>query len=720
MRSKEYQVSIMTEQAMRAEVTMDVSAFIGILTRQYRVIALTLASVLVLAVIYLFAVTPKFTATALIAIEPNRGVLSEDSAIGNNSAAISAQVEGNVAILKSADVLLALIADGDLVNDPEFGARLSRSDQVISWFGVERDAADEAGAALSGILERMSNAVQVRRRGLTYLIEVSVTSEDPSKAAELTNRLVEIYTTRQVDGKIRQILASRDILAPRIENAQDELVRLQYETDRFLESVVDDFVESSVRGAIITVRDRFLLAQRQLDALRQQSAALRAITDGRSVASSEAELLSEAVRTLAAEREALQRQLVDEGAEGIDVAALRAELLDVNRRLQEEAARERETVLAGISDFAQVADRARAELRDAALASNLPPSELSNFYRLQQETATARMEYETLLKRLRQLETLADVQISDAVMASSAVTPVRASFPNLRLILALAVLGALGLGVGLAFVNEYLVGGVTSEDQLRDLLHAPTALSVPAIAGADEADISDQVYLAPLSGFTESFRQVRQQAMRLARPASEGRIFLVTSSVPEEGKSTAAIALARTLAMSGTRTLLIDLDLKKPMIAPRIGIPPSCNLLMLLSGPVGFSEFPSENFREEATGLEVLVGGGRADVPTDTLVSSARMVELLGILRKQFEAIVLDSAPVLPVVDTLYLAPQADVVLMLARYASTNQRDIRRAVERIRLEIPEGAQILPILSMERRVRRPYYYGNYYLGPGYNV
>jgi polysaccharide biosynthesis transport protein len=712
-------VSMMNEQAVRGEDTLDLSALIGVLRRQYRVIAMAVASILVLAVIYLFAVTPKFTATALIAIEPNRGVLSEDSAMGNNSAAISAQVEGEVAILKSADVLLALIADGGLVNDPEFGARLSRRDRVFSWLGIERDAGAEAGAAVSGILERVGNAIQVRRRGLTYLIEVSVTSEDPSKAAELANRLVEIYTDRQVEGKIRQILASRDILAPRIDNAQEELERLQYEADRFLEGVVDDFVESSDREDLVSVRDRFSLAQRQLDTLRQQSAALRAITDGRSIASSQAELLSEAMRTLAAEREALQRQLADDDAEGIDAAALRAALLDVDQRLQEEAARERETALAGISDLTQVADRARAELRDAALASDLPPSELSTFYRLQQETATARLEYESLLRRLRQLETLADVQISDAVMASSAVTPARASFPNARLILALAMVAAMGLGVGLAFINEYLVGGVTSEDQLRDLLHAPTALPVPAIAGADEADVSDQVYLAPLSGFAESFRQVRRQAARLARPSDGGCVFLVTSSVPEEGKTTAAIALARTLAMSGTRTLLIDFDLRKPSIGARIGAPATSRLLMTLSGAAGPEYLASGHFREEATGLEVLVGGGRADVPTDTLASSARVAQLIGILRREFEAIVLDTAPVLPVVDTLYLAPQADVVLMLARYASTNQRDIRRAVERIRPETRDGAQILPILSMERRVRRAYYYGGYYSGRGYN-
>lgn len=393
----------MTHQDIpRADDQIDISAFIGVLRRQYRVIVMSVASIIVLAVIYLFAVTPKYTATALVSIEPNRGVLSEDVLSQNNSAAISAQVEGEVAILKSSDVLLALIAEANLVSDPEFGVTVSRSARVMAWLGIETDTTTEAGAAVTDILRRVGDAVAVRRRGLTYLVEVSVTSQDPERAAELANLLVSIYTTRQVENKIRQILASRDILAPRIDNAQAELERLQTEADRFLEDVVADFVENSDREDLIGVRDRFSLAQGQLDGLRQQSAALRAIVEGGGVLADQSDLLSAAVLELAAQREALQRQLeTDPSASGIDAAALRAELANVDNRLRAMAARDRDASLAGISDLTQVAERARAELREAALASDLPSADLSMFYRLQQESATARIDYENLLRRLR-------------------------------------------------------------------------------------------------------------------------------------------------------------------------------------------------------------------------------------------------------------------------------------------------------------------------------
>lgn len=702
-----------TDEQMRSDEQIDLGAFMGVLRRQYRFVIMSVASILILAIIYLFAVTPKYTATALVSIQPNRGVLSEDMALNNNSAAISAQVEGEVAILQSSDVLIALIAEANLVSDTEFGVRLSWKDRLLSWLGIEGEAALQAGSAVTEVMQRVEDAVEVRRRGLTYLVEVSVTSEDPEKASDLANLLVTIYTNRQIENKVRQILASRDILALRVDDAQAELESLQFEADSFLETMIADFVERSGREDLIGVRDRFSLAQGQLDDLRQRSAALRAIVQGNVVTGSQNDLLSDALRELADQREDLRRRIESEATEtGIDADALRAELAEVDNRLRDLAERERANSLANISDLTQIADRARSELREAALAADLPSSDLSTFFRLQQESTTARVEYEDLLRRLRQLETLADVQISDAVLASSAVTPAHASFPNTQLILALAVVAALGIGVGLAFINEFLIGGITSEDQLKELLQVQVALGVPAIAAPKEGDASYQVWEAPNSAFAESFRQVRRQATRLTKRREDGQIYLVTSTVPEEGKTTSAISLARTLALSGTKTLLIDFDLRKPSVGSRVGAFGSVALLELLSGSASDAELSTGYFQERETGLHFLVGGGRSDLPTDTLVSTPRTGQLLSVLRQDFEIVVLDTAPVLPVVDTLYLTPYADLVVMIVRYAATNQRDVRRATERIRADLMDGVQLLPVLNMEDHVRGDYYYGSY--------
>lgn len=696
---------------------IDLSAIFGLLRRQFRIISMAVAVIIGVATIYLFSVTPKFTATALVSIEYGRDVLSDQTQTSSNTASISAQVEGVVQILRSSDTLLALINEANLFADPEFGVRLSKTERVRAWLGLETNQnVSDVNSAVVNVLNRFADAVDIRRRGLTYLIEVAVTSEDPEKAARLANQLVKIYIARQVDGKVVQLLAAREILNSRIESAQQELQDFQQQSDTFLDRVVNQFVDSGIDPQLSALRDQLLSANGQLAATKQKSAALTAVLEGREIGTANEELLSSAMRELVAQRAALTKELTAANeAQGIDADTLREQLDALEIQLIVMAEEDRNASVNIINDTTKIADQARADLRDAALKADLPADDLSAFYQLQQETATARVEYENLLRRVRQVETLADVQISDATLASSAVIPSQQSFPNPRLILALALVAGTGLGIGLAFVNEYLVGGVTSEDQLSILLNSPVALSLPAISVGNSEDVAQQVITAPMSGFTESLRQVRRQALRMQRDGDGGRITLFTSSLPEEGKTTAAVAFARTLALSGQRTLLVDLDLRKPSVAARMGLPSSAVLMKVLSGTLNMSALQAATSLEETTGLHVITGGGRSNLPTDTLASSHRMEALVAQWRTHYEAIVFDTAPLLPVVDTLYLAHHADIIGMMVRFAATNQLDIKRAAERLWVDLGDGVPILPILSMEQRARRAYYYGGYYSG-----
>ena len=193
------------------------------------------------------------------------------------------------------------------------------------------------------------------------------------------------------------------------------------------------------------------------------------------------------------------------------------------------------------------------------------------------------------------------------------------------------------------------------------------------------------------------------------------KIIAICNQKGGVGKTTTAISYARTVALSGRRTLLMDLDLRKPSIAPRLGIEPQTVLLDALSGRSDLQDLDRALSQEQASGLHVLPGGGRSDLPTDSLIASARLDQVLDHYRSMFDVIVLDTAPVLPVVDTLYLARHADLAAVLVRYAATNQRDVRRAADRLRGDMPPSAGILPIMSMEQRARRAYYYGGYYYG-----
>lgn len=697
---------------------IDIRALLGVIRRQSRIILYTIASILIVTLAYLFTVTPKYTAVSLISIEPNRDVLSESVAALNNTGAISAAVEGEAEIIKSNDVLLALIRTQGLLDDDEFGVTLSNWDRLRNMIGLE--VAEEASgtAELQSSITRLREAISVRRKGLTYLIEVGVTSSSPEKAANLSNALAREYITRQIQNKVERTIRARDILSRRVSVAKTELEGIEGEVDGFLTDFIDDFVLQTGREDLKALQIDLDAQTRELEAYRERLAALTSATSGKAWDRLSDDLVGDATRALLQKRRALNAKLRDT-EDGIDAAVLRAELEALEEDLAEAATDDLRLTRVTVNEFQSSRDSLQQELRTSVLNADLPAGALTDLYQLQQEGGIARSQYQDLLRRLRQLDTLASLQIADATVASQALAPNRASFPRKKLVLALALVLSAGLGLGLGFLNEFFVGGFASEDQLRDVLKARDVISVPAISDEGE-DVANAIIEAPLSAFSESFRQLKKAVDKSLRgKTSEGAsVVLLTSAVPAEGKSTSGLSLARTYQQSGLRAVLVDLDLRKPSLGSKLGLEQNESLLNFLSGEAELESLAKASHTESASGLSMILGGGRPDVPTDSLMGSKRMRELVAHLRTQFDVIVLDTAPVLPVVDTLYLLDEADAVLQMVRFASTNQRDVRRAFGRITQETREGVETIPVLTMEQQRRGAYYYRGYYSGYGY--
>ena len=135
---------------------------------------------------------------------------------------------------------------------------------------------------------------------------------------------------------------------------------------------------------------------------------------------------------------------------------------------------------------------------------------LAGLYSLQQSATIARNQYQQLLSREQDLGAMANLQIADARVVSEALAPSTPAFPNKKLTLALAIVAALGIGVGLAFLNEYYIGGVTSASQLSNVLQAKVPVAIPSLVlSADDIVFADQIVTAPLSVYAETFRKLR-------------------------------------------------------------------------------------------------------------------------------------------------------------------------------------------------------------------
>ena len=704
---------------------IDLRSLFGVLRRQIKIIVFTTLAAAILALVYLFSVTPKYTATALISIEPNRNIMTDVAAELNNATAMSATVDGEIEILKSNDLIKSLVAAEGLIADEEFGLQPGRFDELRKMLGLSVDQTQDPDKVVRGVVGRVADAISASRRGRTYLIQLSFTSESPEKAAKLVNALAKHYIQSQVQKKIETTLVARDIIAARVVQAKEELELAENQVDGFLGEFTAQYIDQTRRPDLMALENQIAERNATIEALEQSLDLNASGIQARDWNALDQQLLSDASRGLIRQRDELNAKLNTQQDDAeLDIDALRAELAALDDRIAASAADDLSATRRDISAFRTERDEFEQNLRDEILNSDLPPGALTDLYQLQQEGVIARSQYQDLLQRLRQLDSMSELQVADASIVSTALEPSGASFPNKRLTLALGlVLGAM-LGTGLGLLNEFVIGGVVSEDQLADLVKVPQAVGVPALnEEKDPKNVAMGVITAPMSGFAESFRQVKHalesQMIRNGVGADgQGKVILVTSAVPFEGKTTTSVALARTLAMAGNRVVLVDFDLRKPSISERLDVEPNDSLLKYLSKELDFESLGKAYGEERESGLSYLVGGGRAKVPTDALISSPRAKKVFEVLREGFDYVIIDSAPVLPVVDTLYLTPYVDAVVMGVRFASTSQRDVTRAYSRITNEMNENTAFLPLLTMEEGQRRKaYYYRGYYHGYG---
>ncbi|KKB12019.1 hypothetical protein VE25_09555 [Devosia geojensis] len=428
--------------------------------------------------------------------------------------------------------------------------------------------------------------------------------------------------------------------------------------------------------------------------------------------------LSAKIASTQASRDILQSRII----EARDAIAASKGALDafVETHIQPVPEARREAIepqLPGLEETSPTA----LDLRRDVLGSALPAGTLAELYALQQNAEIARSQYQQLLSRSRNLEAQINLQIADSRIVSPALAPQLPSFPNKTLILALAALGALGFGVALAFLYENLIGGFTTEAQMESVLRFRVASAVPRAKPQPEGGPSDLMVNAPLSAFAEAIRRIRtvvdQQARAGAAPAGEGgRVIMVSSTAPGEGKSTLSLALARSYALSGRRTLLIDCDLRKPSIHRQLGIEPSHGLHDYLSpsgsGPMDLISVVS---RDQLTDATVIVGARKSDVPTDQLLAGASFGKLIEAARSSFEIIILDTPPIDPIVDGLYVAPFADSIVFVTKWASTAQNDTRKAIESLTQAKRPETPIVTALNQQDEPKTAYYrkYGGYY-------
>ena len=260
--------------------------------------------------------------------------------------------------------------------------------------------------------------------------------------------------------------------------------------------------------------------------------------------------------------------------------------------------------------------------------------------------------------------------VDDAQIPSSPVSPQ----PVRNLALA-ALLGLL-LGIAAAVVRDLLDTSVSSADDIGEVTEAPIVGSIftdSSAVGRAPAEVLDTP-----TPWAEAFRVLRTN-MQYVQVDSDDKLVVMTSSLPGEGKTTTAINLAVTLALAGSRVALIECDLRRPLVANRLRLDAAVGTTSVLVGRIALHDALQDYQR---TGLKVLTSGPIPPNPSELLQSHA-MEKLLGDLRTDFDTVIIDAPPLLPVTDAALLAAQTDGAIVVVKHGKTTRDQLSHAIERL-------------------------------------
>jgi capsular exopolysaccharide synthesis family protein len=683
---------------------IELRQFIGILSRQFKLLLGILLLVVFIAVAILTQLERRFTADALLVIDERESQLvglDETAAVG---ATLNDRVNTEAEILKSSSVTLSVINRLNLWNDEEFGGR-SLLQKLLAVAGLNFDASKGLEQVTPAeLVDNLRKRIKVTRLGLTSAISVSVTSRSPQKAAKIANALTEAYLDSQIETMMRTAQRAANFLQQRVDELASSIQTVDDRMDAFIVDQSQKVGTPEARAELARMRGEMQQIATTQAELATRISKLRQIrgTGGKPLAEG---LPSADQYQFATERERLSRELANSRNQedvGTQHQALDAQIRQtVDRQLTRT-----QLELAGADT--QV-EELRKNIQDLFLRQQIPSEVAVDLYRLQREAETNRKLYDSYSERLGEVQQKANLALPNSRIIATAIVPYEASFPPTILIMGLAVIIGLGLGAGAATIRELLVGGFASREQIEALTNLPVAAVVPRYT---REEAQNAILREPFSAFSEAIRRMRIGIEDMIGTA-KSKIVVVTSTEPNEGKSTLSVSLARALAASGHKTLLVDCDLRRPSILQLTGVSSPRELVELLKSDNTVSIERAVG-REDSSGLYVLNTAPSGKHMGDVLFSSREFEQLLSNAREIFNYVVVDSPPVGYVVDAKIISRFADLNIYVVKYNATSQNETLNGVREM-LNTAGAPPIAIVLNGSQRLFGDYSYGSHGYG-----
>ena len=650
---------------------------------------------------YLVSKMPReYTAETTILVEPERTQVSDLQAISNDEGDVNALIRTQMDILSAPALAIGVVNNLKLVDDPEFrpstGGLHAKLDGLVREItgapppvAVPNDPVDLAAAALAGKIS-FSNETH------SDVLHILVTTRRPALSAQIANGIVAEYLDFKRREKFIAMQRARDWFQQQLGTLSEQVHQDETKVERYrqLHGLSETIASSSGAPQALSANRQELdavtglLAQVSRDRAEKEAqlGEAKLALNGSTPISVLPEvvsspLISELVAqiTTVAGREA--ELSVSEGAGNPELVAVRSQLARLRSRAAAQMNNIAHSLTVAVNAAREQEDGLRTRLDQLRQSVSRENSAEIGLESLETQARATRSIYESFLNRATELANTAGIQDPDAALVSTARPPLGPSSPkSTRLTLVAAIL-SLGLGVGLACVRERMRRGFSMPEQIEVTLGLQSLALIPT-ARRRLLSSGKRAALAREAAF--DLLRARLRGMGDEPP----KVIMITSAVPEEGKSTFAAGWARNAAQAGWKVLLVECDFARPSLAPRLGCEASPGLGEVLSGKLIGSR--RAVFRRVLPKLDV-IPAGLANGDPQELLASARMTRLIESARNAYNLIILDTPPVLPVADALVLGRMADATILVVRWEQTTRDAVSAAV---RLLQTGGARML--------------------------
>ncbi|MBB3444198.1 succinoglycan biosynthesis transport protein ExoP [Rhizobium sp. BK379] len=727
--------------------TIDVERLVAVVRRQWRVVALCVGVFAVLGLVYILTAVPKYTASTSVLIDRGNSQLANQMQ-ASVAAALpiedDASVLSEVELFKSDSIGLAVVDKLKLLDIPEFTSPARSPISMLrsllnfrTWFASDDVAADDIDTLRHNAADKVVADMDVDRIGRSYALSISYTSTSPELASKIATSIAEAYLVDKLNSKYDATRRASDWLQERI----DELKQKALDSDLSVQKF------RTAHGLLSTGGQYQLISDQQLSELTTQLIGAQADTARARAKYERVKSIIDNKRTDAIVTDVLDNSISNDlrkkyleaskleaeisarlGPDHVQAVRLRSEMAEYQRLMFEELNRIAESYQSEL----QVAQTREKSLQDSVTqASSVTAAAGETQVQLRELERTAdtyRNLYQTFLARFQEATQQQSFPITDARIITRAQVPTAPSAPKKPLILALAMALGAAFGGGIGAFREYRDRFFRTGEQVRDVLSLEYIGHVPAIdakeAGSGNKDpesvrglqngngITNYVVNHPLSAFAETMRSAKI-AVDMENASSRCKVIGVISCLPGEGKSTIAVNLAQLLAMQGSRTLLIDADLRNPGATRAIGRHAEQGILeVLLEG----RPLKDVLLLDNKTKLAFLPAVVKRRVPhSSDLLSSSIMVNMLDELKTHFDYIVLDLPPLGPVVDARAISPMLDASLAVIEWGRTSRRVVRTtfAVQPEVMQKCIGVVLNKVDTEKLKLYRSYGSGEYY-------